>query len=736
MIRWWWPGGNVSDSGIAAELALLDDLGFGGVEIQPFAFGLRREEAAAPSVRTVGTVPFIARLDYALAEAGRLGMRADLTMSSGWGLGGLLDCSDCGTHQLLMSELDVQGPGDIDVAIPRPTSTPYDTDPVARGLGLAGEFDANLQVVAVVMGRLQDSGTPPAAGPVEIRELIDVATLVRDGRLRVAVPPGRSRVFAIFRNLTNTRLAGAAYPGDRERFRTVDHLDSRGLAAFERGYFEPLTKTLRATPDHYLVDSFEFLADLPWTPSFREAFMRARGYDITPYLPLLFLQSGEYSFVERTKPRATMGHVGERVREDYVDVRAELFRSRFVEPLVEMTHASGARLRLQALGAYGDYLDVFGAVDVPEAEDFGLGGRSEFLKLASSAAHVAGRRLASNEAFVGIARSSTGLTEDDYHGAAGRAFAAGLNQLVYHGRAYPTTVDARARWYPFEPINITTRLDESNPVWPRLTHLNATFARLAYAMTRGRPSAQVAWLLTELRPPEFDVTIQADSPAAPVEGGPYRELSAVTQMLRRHAIGFDRVSRRALTTSTRICDGRVCIGEAVYDMVLVDHAAVASIEWLDRLRDLAAAGIPVVFIGSAVVRARGFADTAARDAAVRRVMAQLERLPAYRRAATANDLAPILSELAGRRSMRPADPDTWPFATAERSLPSEDVLFIFNGTASDEVADFDVLRSHEVVILDPETPTMEQRVALGESTRLRVPLPAGRSRIVRLLRSP
>lgn len=735
LVRWWWPGGHVTEEGISADLELLDHLGFGGIEVQPFGFGLSEDEAPASAVRTVGSAAFVARLGYAVAEAQRRGMRADITMSSGWGLGGALDCSECGTHQLLMSELYVTGPADLDVPVLRPTSTPYDNHPVGRLLGLAGEFDSNLQLVVVLRGRLRESDTAPADRPAIVEDLVDLTRDVREGRLQTAVPPGRFRVFAIFQNLTNTRLAGAAYPGDPARFRTVDHLDGRGLSAFRRSYFDPLTKALRRSPDHYFVDSFEFLADLPWTPSFREAFMQARGYDIAPYLPLLFFQSGEFSFIRRTPAPAALDEVGKRVREDYVDVRAELFQTRFIEPLKETVHASGARLRLQALGGYGDYLDVFGAVDVPETEDFGLGGVSEFLRLASSAAHVAGHQLASNEAFVGFAGSSTGLTEGDYHRTAGRAFAAGLNQLVYHGRAYPTAVEARARWYPFERLNITTRLDETNPVWSRLAHLNATFGRLGYAMTRGRPSVQVAWLLTELRPTEFDPVIQPGSPPTSDAGGPYRELSAVTRVLRQHAIGFDRVSRRSLSSLARLCDRRVCIGEAAYDMVLVDHAAVASVDWLGRLSELAAAGIPVVFVGTEAMRARGFADTAARDQAVRRVMIQLAQSPAYRRVATARDLGPILKELTGDRAIRPAEPDTWLFATAERTLPSEDILLIFNGTGSDAVAAFEVLRASEVVILDPEDPTMAQRFELGEDKGLRVVLPAGRSRVIRLLRT-
>lgn len=735
MVRWWWPGGRVTGDGILSEIAQLDSVGFGGVEIQPFTIGLSGDSSAETGVRTVGTAAFVARVDTAIAEARRRDMQADLTMSSGWGLGAAIDCAECGTQQLLMSEFDVAGPGTIDSQLPRPVTAPYEKNRVANLLGLVGPFDTNLELVAVLRGQVREPQTAPLRTVAELADLVDLTDSVREGRLRASIPSGRFRVYVIYSNLTNTRLAGAAYPGDHARFRTIDHLDGRGLSAFRRSYFDALARGLRTPPDHYFVDSFEFLADLPWTPSFRASFSQARGYDITKYLPLLFTEGGEFFFNDRTTPLVTMEGVGERVREDYVDVRADLFQNRFMGPLNEAVQASGARLRLQALGGYGDYLDVFSRADVPEAEDFGLNGVSEFLRLASSAAHVAGHRRASNEAFVGSARKSTALTEDEYHRIAGRAFAAGLNQLVYHGRAYPVPDAAGAGWYPFERFNITTRLDETNPVWPRLAHLNATFGRIAYAMTRGRPAAQVAWLLNDVRPPEFDPPAQSDQLSNGGHFEPYRELSAVTRALRQHAVGYDRVSRSALASSARICGRRVCIGDGVYDMILVDHAAVASADWLVKLRQLASVGIQIVFVGSEAKRARGFVDTAARDQKVHEIMAQLVRMAAYRRVATADELGPILRELTLERPFRPTNPASWVFATAERTLPLQDLLLIFNGTMSDRVAEFEVRLGGEAQILDPEDFTEPPPFRVSERQNVRVPIPQGRSRIVRLVRT-
>jgi hypothetical protein len=732
LVRWWWPGGQVTTSGITAELQLLERLGFGGVEIQPFAYGIAEDTAVTAEVRSVGTEAFLENLNHALSEAQRRSLHADLTISSGWGLGGLLDCTACTTHQLLMEEFDVKGPVRLDRPLPRPQSTPYQTNFVGELLGLTGPVDPSMELQAVLAARLQRvEGPDTASTAVLTGEILNLSESVRDGRLSEWMPEGTFRVFVIYRNRTNTRLAGAAYPGDPAAFRTVDHLDEAGLSAFRRSYLNLLIADLHLPPRHYFVDSFEFLADLPWTPSFLESFAAAKGYDLTPYLPLLFDHGGDFSFSEPGSPRARLPGVSDRVREDYRDVRAELFRTEFLEPLLETIHPSGAGIRLQALGGYGDYLDTFAAVDVPEAEDFGLRGAYDFLKLASSAAHVAGRHRSSNEAFVkGLPDSgSRGLGEDAYHWLAGGAFASGINQLVYHGRAYPFVDASGAPWYPFERLQVTTRLDESNPIWPRLPHLNATFARLTYAMTRGRANSRIAWLTTGLRPPELD----DDWPDHP---GPYPEISPIARVLRQNVIGYDRVSRRQLVSSGRVCESQACIGASAYDLVLVDHAAVASLDWLRRLEDFAAAGVPVVLVGAEPARARGWNEGRSRDLSVHRAMERLRNLSAYHRVADVRDLRVLLQDLLPARLIRPVAPSDWPFASNLRALEDEYVLLIFNGWDSSRSAVAEVGDEHvgEIVVLDPENPTSVRRLKPSAEGRITLIVPERRSLVLRFRR--
>mgnify|MGYP001432264918 CR=1 FL=1 len=63
-------------------------------------------------------------------------------------------------------------------------------------------------------------------------------------------------------------------------------------------------------------------------------------------------------------------------------------------------------------------------------------GSFDFLKLASSAGNIANRKIVSSESFIKIDFNYNSLKFDDYERLAGNAFAAGINQIVFHGYPY------------------------------------------------------------------------------------------------------------------------------------------------------------------------------------------------------------------------------------------------------------------------------------------------------------
>jgi hypothetical protein len=436
-IRWWWPGNAVTRGELLAELNSIYQAGFGSVELQTLTIGLteghlRRHQS---SIYQVGSAAYLAHVKAIMAEAERLGMTVDLTLGSGWSSGGPF-IDQYPEQQLLRSRVDVVGPMALDAPLP-PAQEPTYVMPTNWVIkDTIGAFDSNVRLQAVVAAQI-DTGTSPPT----LSGFVDITEFVSGNRIKWQVPAGEYRLMAFYQNNSAHNVAASAYTGGLDLSPVVDHLDPGGV----REYIEKLGKPwlealLPYKPDAVFVDSFELIGELPWSSVFFEAFQSMHSYDIKPYLPLLFRHLGESKYVNvvvAPKPayQAVAGQA-QRIREDYEQTRAHLFQQDFLGGLKRWTMQRGVKLRLQAHGGYGDYLDSYQIADIPEAEGLFASGSYDFLKLASSAGHIAGRRFITSESFIMLTLDFNALTIDDYYFLIGNAFAAGVNRTVCHGYAY------------------------------------------------------------------------------------------------------------------------------------------------------------------------------------------------------------------------------------------------------------------------------------------------------------
>ena len=132
-----------------------------------------------------------------------------------------------------------------------------------------------------------------------------------------------------------------------------------------------------------------------------EEFSRRRGYPLRDHLPALFGRAAEDPSVRND--------IVARVRCDYRETVADMHRENFVDQLTRWAHERGSLSRNQAHGAPGNLLDLYAAADIPETEMYGRLDHpgppmhpftdAMSAKLASSAGHVAGRKLIAAESF-------------------------------------------------------------------------------------------------------------------------------------------------------------------------------------------------------------------------------------------------------------------------------------------------------------------------------------------------
>ena len=699
--RWWWPGASVDDAGLRDQLRQFADAGYSAVEIQPFMSALTNADLAEdPRIRTVGDPTFLERLRTAACSARELGLDWDITLGSGWSTGGV-GIDDDGARQLIAAELTLEGQSSYSGPLPKPQPPPW-IEATNRVLPAIDGFDQELRLVSVIGAKVENEPENP---PATLGDIVELTDKVKDEMLSWEVPAGTHRVFAVYENRTQHFPAGGAYPGALKDARVIDHLDRRGLEAFLDSEFGAWLEAVADCPPRAVfVDSFELVGELPWTTGFGAELETSLGYDIDPLLPFLFLEGGEseYANILRAESvaryEATDGR-GARAREDYETLRSVRFAQELIQTLRTWLQDRGIELRLQAHGGYADVLDAYALADVPESEGLYAGGSYDFLRLSASAAHVAGKRYVSSETFVSVGRLE--LTEEEARLLIGRAFSAGINRLVHHGNAYPYRHQDGQRWFPFHPlddsafstgpVDLSFDIHPEAAIWAVLPRLNRMAARLSYALSRGAPVAEVAWLYPRWDAPNFANFV--------VEPGAFE--SETSKALRRAGFSYDRVSRSALASSKSEA-GMLQVGHGTYEALLVEGRLAAAPEMLTGIERAAAAGVPVIWIGELPERADGLLDAQARDAAVATLVERLRLLVTV--VPSVEDIPGAIASSGVTPSLGPVDSAGLQFSVARRQVSDGDIYFLFNETYEERTEQLRIEGAFtDAVLLDPET---------------------------------
>ncbi len=672
--RWWWPGGSVDDQTLGEELQQLAELGYGAVELQPFMAALTNADLREDSrIRTVGSPSFLARLRTAACAARDLGLAWDLTLGSGWSTGGP-DVGADGARQLLLAEQTLVGPEAHQGPLPEPEPPDWIRATNAIVPAIDG-FDEDVMLVAVLAAEVLDAS---ADEPATLGDVVDLEASVEGNLLTWQVPEGTHRVFAIYENRTQYYPLGNAYAAPVEQARIIDHLDRRGVDGFLRRQLDAWISAVGdCVPRAVFVDSFELAGELPWTTSFGSAFASSVGYDVTPFLPFLFLDGGEAEYVNifRESPQRYRGvdERGERAREDYEAFRGERFADEMLAAVDSWLAERGIDLRLQAHGGYADVLDAYALADVPESEGLYAGGSYDFLRLAASAAEVTGKRFASSETLVTV--GALELTIDEVRLLFGRAFSAGINRLVLHGHAYPYAHTDGVRWFPFQPrpdsavtagpAGLSFNLSPEADVWDELPALNEMAARVGYAMSRGSAVTEVAWLYPTWKAENF--------PNFGVEPGRFE--SEPSRELRQAGFTYTRVSRAALARS-EVEAGALSVGDASFAALLISELQPVDPSVLAAIDAAAAAGVPVIWLGPFPSRADGLVDAQARDAAVTALVESLRSRVIE--VASPREIATALIDAGVSPPLEPADVEPLRISLAHRRVRGGDVYYLFN----------------------------------------------------------
>jgi hypothetical protein len=600
MVRWWWPGNDVRDAELRREVDLLDQANFGGAEIQPFTIGLdpNMPEADRKRVDDYLSPSFFAHMQSALEEARVKGMWMDYTFGSGWPFGGAgVVTPELASTELRSAHQTIRGPVHFHEKIMMPSLDESITKDANLPSGWLDEFRQREKLVAVVAVRgnavqyipNQDAGRLPA---VKTTGQLDSGTSVvltehmqSDGTLDWNVPPGTWQLFAFKELPTGQRVVGGAGSGPQL---VLDHMNKH---AFDQ-YAERVGGTARKYDGQYFghglraifCDSLEVRAYLFWNDHFLDEFRQRRGYDLTPYLPILKVPGSEvpYEGTAAKLPFYDIKGIGDRIRRDYWQTVSDLMIENFYSPFIEWAAANNLQSRVQAHGSPTDLLRVYGDSSIPETEDLLDNGRYDFLKMASSGADLYGRKVVSSESFVWHGKAYQ-TTPEKIKRYADELLTAGINEIIYHGYPYEYMDRPFPGWHPFALDGaFSSHMNQTNPFWPFLPQLNEYITRLQYISQTGTTAVPVALYRSMLA---YDA-IEPPPPEPEID----------TQLMDT-GYNFDHIDAYTILKSKVLGGKLISPGGETFSVLVLPQQESLSVHLADQLVEFARQGLPIVFMG-------------------------------------------------------------------------------------------------------------------------------------------
>lgn len=603
--RWWWHGSAVTREGITAEMEAYHKAGIGGLEITPIYGVHGREKDFVNYLSPEWMELFL----YTLKEADRLGLGIDMATGTGWPFGGpwVTDADACkdinykvftlqGGSQLAEKVEFIQQPYLRAVGSQvYEVSETFSTDIKSTAVGTRKEpamridpanidiktlkqpISANDNLQALALDQVKFEKSLPLFALIAYSsngEVIDLTSNVDPNRhLNWTAPPGSWELYALFEG-SHGKMVERAGPGGEGN--VIDHFSATALAnylaRFDSAFSGKDIRSLRSFfNDSYEVDDARGVAS--WTPTLLTEFKARKGYALTNVLPALFGRDEE----DKNK----------RVLCDYREVVSELLTENFTMKWKSWAASHGALVRNQAHGSPANILDLYAVVDIPEIE----GVEPLRIKMASSAAHVTGKKLVSSE-------SATWLNEHfesnlaDIKVAVDRFLVNGVNHTFYHGTSYSPPGEPWPGWLFYAAVHLNPR----NSQWTDFGKLNEYVARCQSLLQNSTPDNDVLIYFPaydRFSSPGKELLEHFDNPSKQFDSTAFLRGS---QWMLEKGVAFDYISDKQIRATKFEGDRVVTEGGSRYRTVVVPQCESIPLTTFQHLLSLAKEGATIILL--------------------------------------------------------------------------------------------------------------------------------------------
>ncbi|MDP4292399.1 MAG: glycosyl hydrolase, partial [Bacteroidota bacterium] len=557
--RWWWLGNAVDKEGLTYRMEEMAKAGFGGVEITPIygtkGFEKKFIDFLSPT--------WMEMLKHTVNEGKRLDMGVDMNTGTGWPFGGPKITIDDAASKYIIQTYPVTGGNKL-------------TDKITVNDSRQKE-GASLQCLIAY----SDKG-----------EKIDLLNKVTDGTLDWTAPAGSWKLYALFNGKTLQKVKRAAPGGDGF---VMDHYSEKAVDGYLNMFETAFKNNNCPVPNAFFNDSFEvFGAD--WTPTLLTEFAKRRGYRFEEVIPY-FAGEGDKEIVAR-------------VRSDYRETVSDLLLHNFTQNWTNWAHKLGSITRNQAHGSPGNLIDLYGTVDIPECESFGLtpfpipGYRIDsgdvkisdsdpmMQKFASSAAHITGKKLSSAESFTWLTEHfRTSLfqckTELD------QLLTSGINHIVYQGTPYSPKDATWPGWKFYASVDFSSY----NTIWKDMPAFDEYIARCQSFMQEGEPDNEILlyWPVYDIWNSETGPNFLAFAINSSKSWLKPTNFSILARQMRDKGYDFDYISDYFLSQS-KVVDGKIKTPGASYKTLVIPSCKFMPVGTLAKIVNLINEGANVIFM--------------------------------------------------------------------------------------------------------------------------------------------
>ena len=563
---WWhWMNGNVTKKGITADIEAMAEIGIGGAQIFNVADMGSCNIPEGPCHYL--SDEWLEMVRHAVAEAKRLGIEICMHNCAGWSSsGGPWITPEFAMKKITYSERTVNGGKSVTVSLAEPDSvrgyyrdiavvafpTPANA---AYRLSNAGAKTGN----TIQYGVDLDTNAAPAEAVIDSDWIVDLSDkMSTEGTLTWDCPVGNWTILRLGFTITGKDNHPAMGTGLGLE---CDKLSRKAMDLHWEKGIKPILDTLGdlAGPvmNNLLIDSYEVGINT-WTKGFENEFEIRRGYDLMKYLPTL---TGRV--VDGTD-------VSERFLWDYRRTISDLFTANYFNYFADKCHQAGLLCSTEPYDGPFECMTIASQADILMGEFWVGGGVNPSVRIASSVAHIYGRKIVGAESFTAAPRAGRWQNHPRSMKRLGdEIWCNGINRYIFHRYAHQPWVD---KWPGMTMGQWGTHFDRTNTWWKDGAAWMNYIARSQYLLQSGRFHADVLYFGGEYVP----------------QGAVYRP------ELKEKGYDYDAIGTDLIET-IEVEKGKLVLPSGMrYSLLVMPDTSTMSVPLAEKIRDLIEDGATVL----------------------------------------------------------------------------------------------------------------------------------------------